>query len=200
MLSVSRFPRRLASVRPPNSAPPHCRTALSPALFPKKYFPVRSAGEVLHAHRSRKSSENPVTNDGSWCDRVGVRSMFTSSTVKWKGGDRFEYLFRTYELIAQGRNCGLRSPSCGLLHLLHLRTKTRALMSFESLWLLSKRSRFRPTRSLSGAFPIPTSSILYGPVPQCVSFDTNANDLRDDPSAGAFRTCLPPPLIVLLSS
>ena len=102
------------SVRPPNSAPPHCRTALGPALFPKKYFPVRSAGEVLYAHRSRKSSENPVTNDGSWCDRVGIRSMFTSSTVKWKGGDRSECLFRTYKLIAQGRKCGLRSPSCGL--------------------------------------------------------------------------------------
>ena len=114
MLSISRFPRRLASVRPPNSAPPQYRTALGPALLPKKYFPVRSAGEVLHAHRSRKSSGNPVTNDGSWCDRVGTRSMFTSSTVKWKGGDRSECLFRTYKLIAQGRNCGLRSPSCGL--------------------------------------------------------------------------------------
>ena len=70
-------------------------------------------------------------------------------------------------------------------------------MRLESSWLVSRRSRFRPTRSPSGALPGPTSSTLYGPVQQCASFDTNVNDFRDDPSAGAFRICLPPPLIVV---
>ena len=98
---------------PAHSAPPQCRTALGPALFPKKYFPVRSAGEVLHAHRSRKSSENPVTTDGSWCDRVGIRSMFTSSTVKCKGGDRSECLFRTYKLSPRAEIAVFALPRAG---------------------------------------------------------------------------------------
>ena len=46
------------SVHPPNSAPPHCQFIL--------------AGEVLHALRSGKSSEDSVANDGSQCDAVGV--------------------------------------------------------------------------------------------------------------------------------
>ena len=46
--------------------------------------------------------------------------MFTSSAVMWKDGDISEYLFRTYQLIAQGRKFDLRSPSCGLSYILHL--------------------------------------------------------------------------------
>ena len=40
--------------------------------------------------------------------------MFTSSRVKWKGGDGSEHLSRMYELVAQGRNRGLRSNSSEL--------------------------------------------------------------------------------------
>ena len=82
--------------------------------------------------------------------------MFTSSAVKWKGGDMSEYLFRTYQLIAQARKFDLRSPSCGLSHILHLCTETRALICLESSCIISRRSRFRPTRSPSGALPGPT--------------------------------------------
>ena len=62
-----------------------------------------------------------MTNDGSRCGAMEESiSMFTSSAVKWKGGDMSEYLFRTYQLIAQGRKFGPRSPSCGLRALIFL--------------------------------------------------------------------------------
>ena len=84
--------------------------------------------------------------------------MFTLSAVKCKGGDMSEYVFRTYPLIAQGRKFYLRSPSCGLSHNLHLCTETRAVICLESSCLISRRSRFRTTRSPSGALPGPTTN------------------------------------------
>ena len=55
--------------------------------FPLRLFQFVPAGEVLRAHRSRKSSENPVTNYGFWCDAVGVRShvhVINSQVEGWR--------------------------------------------------------------------------------------------------------------------
>jgi hypothetical protein len=158
-----------------------------------------ATGEVLHTHRSRKSSKNPVADDGSRCDAVGVHfyvRVISSQMERWRP---VRVIFRTYEHIAQGRSYGLRSPSCEF-SIARTCVLRRGWMHLESSRLISRRSISRPTESPSGALPGPTSSSMYGPVQQRASLGTNANDLRAGPSVGAFETYLLSPLMVLSSS
>ena len=81
-LDISRFPHQLVSTHSPNLA------LLFQILlcFPGSIFQFVPAGDMLHAHRPRKSSEKPVTHDGSRCGAIEVYfrvHVISSQVERW---------------------------------------------------------------------------------------------------------------------
>ena len=85
-LDISRFPHQLISTHSPDSASPHCCTVPTLLRFPGSIFQFVPAGDTLRAHRPRKSSEKPLTHDGSLCGGIGVYfrvHVISSQVERW---------------------------------------------------------------------------------------------------------------------
>ena len=85
-LDISRFPINLFRVTHPIAL--HHIAVLFQILlrFPGSIFQFVPARDMLRAHRPRKSSEKPVTHDGSRCGGIGVYfrvHVISSQVERW---------------------------------------------------------------------------------------------------------------------